>query len=242
MWDFFFVWIIIQYLSWCCLFHLCKQQSDLLQQSTEGSHYVESSHPALVPMGWVTKWGKRKLCFMGQLRLFVTGSVRWRVWVQPAVWLNVGVYSSTRNRGNKSCLYLKKTNDPPVLKLSLGEVFEAVDLVPCLLYVLWFNPTWGDCFHFPLCLMWSCGTERSMMYVLTARERLKVPVCAALIVWKSVCVHYFVSFVNAEVIVTLKCVQTACIQSSAPFDYKGIQALQTWHTGLREGGPPHESI
>lgn len=52
-------------------------------------------------------------------------------------------------------------------------------------------------------------------------------------------VDCFDTFINAEVIVASLC----RLPASLPLqDTKGIQASQTWHTRLRQDGPPHESV
>lgn len=67
-------------------------------------------------------------------------------------------------------------------------------------------------------------------------------VCVGLTVSKSICIHCFDSFVSAEVIVALQCGLTACVHFPAPPNTKGIHSSQTWHMGLQQDGPPHESI
>lgn len=162
---------------------------------------------AVAAMQWLSdKTEQRKLCFMGQLRSYVTRSVRWRVWVQSDSWMWES--AARPAMGNKSALYLNQTNNHAVLQ----EV---------------------------MCFSWNSGAL--CMFSMQVKGRNQY-ICVGWSVRKSICIHCFDSSVRTEVIVALHCALTACVHFPAPPNTKGIQPSQTWHRGLQQDGPPHESI
>lgn len=141
---------------------------------------------AVVAIQRVIKWGKEGLCLMGQSRSFVTRCVAWHEWALSASWLQSQQVCGSPQLSlwwlNKTFLYVWKTNDRAVLKLSIGKVVwkkANTWLKFMLLYVLWILPPWGKLFHF---WKWDRETQWSIAQVLIATEKLKCILVVGLVV------------------------------------------------------------
>lgn len=168
---------------------------------------------------------QRKLCDKGHSRSYLSRPVRWRVCVcsdrADCRLADCGSLQLSLRRGNKSCLYQKKTNNPAVLDFcSESCVKKAKTPLNFFLFVSWVFPPRSDCFHFfRVCLMklWNPKHCKELYLCL------------------------LVGLVHAEVIVALNCGLTACTQVSAPLNTELFNS-QTWHTRPQQDCPPHESV
>lgn len=142
--------------------------------------------------------------------------------------LTVGVCSSACDGGTNP-LYLMKTNDLAVLKLSIEKVVsnnQTLDSNSCLLYVFSVTFTSRGTFYETMELC-----EALLLFWMQVKGKESVYLCR--VDCKEVIyIHCFDSFVKHN---------SLCPLSASP-NTKGIQPSQTWHARLQMDDPPHESI